>query len=421
MATHRAEPEHPAGDLLAVALATVALTAGGLRALRRPRKAGAPVAGPREPAQAQAPASLPDHPYGVPVAASSEDARSARALAGVREDRARPSPAGVGVGVPGPGSSSAGASSSPATAASGRGGGVMGRLRVYGDRWPVLGRALDVQERYSALHGNNLAGSVTLQAFLSLFPLVLLAVAVVGFFAKNADVAGSIIRNLGLTGDAARAVRDAVAASEHSRRAASVVGLVGLFWSGLGLVGALQYAYNQVWQVKERGLRDKAVGAAWLAGAAVLFVAGTVLTTALNWLPGAFAPLGIAIALAVDIALWAWTAKLLPNREVPWRAVLPGAVLGGVGLEVLKVVGAFYVPRLVASSSQLYGSLGVVFAILAWLFFFGRLIVYSATLNVVLWERRTGTVRVVAEVPNVDGADPGDAATRLGRLERTPA
>ena len=40
---------------------------------------------------------------------------------------------------------------------------------------------------------------------------------------------------------------------------------------------------------------------------------------------------------------------------------------GAIGLEVLKLVGTVYVPRAVASSSALYGSLGVVFAILAWL------------------------------------------------------
>lgn len=365
------------------------MAAGGLKALRR--------RGRRAPIDLRVP---PAASAGAPVFDDPDDARRARERAGVHEHAAERD-------------DDRGSRKPP--------GGIKARLRVYGDRWPALGTALDVQERYSALHGNNLAGSVTLQAFLSLFPLILLAVAVVGFFARNADVAGSIIRDLGLSGDAARAVRDAVRVSEHSRKAASLIGLAGLLWSGLGLVDALQYAYNQAWQVKQRGIKDKAVGVAWLAGAGVLFVLASASTAALRWLPGVFAPLAFVIALTVDVAVWAWTAKLLPNRDVPWRAVMPGAILGGVGLEALKALGAFYVPRLVASSSQLYGSLGVVFAIIAWLFFFGRLIVYSATLNVVLWERKTGTVPVVTEVPNVDGADPGDTATRLGRLERTPA
>jgi uncharacterized BrkB/YihY/UPF0761 family membrane protein len=81
---------------------------------------------------------------------------------------------------------------------------------------------------------------------------------------------------------------------------------------------------------------------------------------------------------------------------------------------VLKVLGGIYVPRAVASSSALYGSLGVVFAILAWLFFFARLVLYSSILNVVLWERSHGTVTIELDVPNIPGRDMKVEGTRSG-------
>ena len=62
----------------------------------------------------------------------------------------------------------------------------------------------------------------------------------------------------------------------------------------------------------------------------------------------------------------------------PARAVAsapPGAIVGAVGLEVLKVAGAYVVPLLVAKSSALYGTIGVVFALIAWLWVLGRLVV----------------------------------------------
>lgn len=303
--------------------------------------------------------------------------------------------------------------------AGGKGSGLRARIDALGRRVPALGKALDVHRRFSELRGNNLAAAVTFQAFVSLFPLLLVIVAVVGFISANSstDVAARVVGELGLTGDAARAVRDAVSAAEGSRRAASVVGLAGLLWSGLGLVNALQFAYNQVWQVEERGIRDKAVGIAWLMGAALILVAGSAITTGLRWLPGVLAPLGIVVALGINFALWLWTAKVLPNRDVGWRALIPGALLGALGLEALKVLGAYYVPRAVESSSQLYGSLGVVFAVLAWLLFFGRLLVYSAVLNVVLFEGRRGTVRTLIEVPASPGTRP-DETTRSGRVSK---
>jgi membrane protein len=279
--------------------------------------------------------------------------------------------------------------------------GIKARLDTLGRRFRPLGVGLEMNERFGELNGNYLAGAITLQAFLSLFPLLLVTLAVVGFVAagSHTDVAGSIIGRLGLTGDAAQAVVDGLEAARRSRKGAGVVGFVGLLWSGLALVGALQYAYDQVWQVQARGVKDRALGAAWLLGAAVLFLTSAVVTTVLGFLPGFLWPVGIAVGLATNVALWWWTAKILPNRDVGWRPLLPGAIVGGVGLEVLKLVGRFYVPHAVSSSSQVYGSIGVVFAILAWLFFFGRLVVYSATLNVVLWERARGTETAEIEIP----------------------
>ena len=296
--------------------------------------------------------------------------------------------------------------------------GIKAKILKMAERFPPLLRAIEVQERYGDLHGNNIAAAITFQAFVSLFPLLLVAVAVIGFIAGDGtNVAGRVIGELGLNGDAAQAVQDAVDSARESKKAASAVGLVSLFWSGLGLVNALQYGYNQVWQVEERGLKDKAVGIAWLAGAAVVFVGAAALTTVLRWLPGYFAPLAIVLALVVNFALWVWTSKILPNTRIPWKAVLPGALFAAIGLEILKAVGAFLVPRMVANSSQLYGTLGVVFALLAWLFFFGRLIIYSAVVNVILWEKDAGTVRVVTEVPVQPGASTGEQVSRMGRLE----
>jgi membrane protein len=283
-------------------------------------------------------------------------------------------------------------------------------------RLPFLKPVAAMQRRYGEVGGDQLAAAFTLQAFLSIFPLVLVALAVLGFVAagSHTDLAGRMVSNLGLKGESAKMLTDAVAAAERSRKAASIVGFLGLLWSGLGLVGALQHAYNGVWQVNERGIKDKLFGLFWLAGAAVLFVGGAAATTALRWLPGFLAPIGVLITFAVSFGLWLWTSRVLPNRIVPWRRLIPGALFGAVGLEILKAVGAYYVPKAVASSSQLYGSLGIIFALLAWLLLFGRLVVYSAVLNVTRYEEHEGTVRAVVEAPAVPGVRP--LASRSGRL-----
>ncbi|HVT78516.1 MAG TPA: YihY/virulence factor BrkB family protein [Acidimicrobiales bacterium] len=267
-------------------------------------------------------------------------------------------------------------------------------------RVPVLRTLMPIQDRYGELNGNNLAATVAFQTFLSLFPLLLVIVAVVGFFAsKDATVGTRIVGNLGLQGDAARIVNDAIGTAAKNPAATGPIGLVGLLWSGLGLVDSLQFAMDQVWQVEARGMKGKLFGLLWLTGAAVLFIGAAAITTVLNWLPGFITPFGVAVGLLVNLALWLWSFKVLPNRKLPWRALVPGAVVGALGMEILKFVGAFYLPRTIASSSALYGSIGVVFAVLAWLLVFSRLVIYATVINVVRWEKRVGTTTRTIEVP----------------------
>jgi len=281
---------------------------------------------------------------------------------------------------------------------------VKERLEGLGERWKWFATVLGVQKRYSELNGNYLASAVTLSAFLSLFPLLLFAIAILGFVAAgHTDLATHIVKNLGLQGDAAHGITSAVDTAQKSRKLASVVGVAGLLWSGLGLVAAFQYAINAAWQVTGRGWRDKLKGLMWLAGATLLFLTSFATSTVLHWLPAWLAPLGILAGLSVNFGLWLWTFKVLATRDVGWKALVPGAVVGALGFEILKFVGGYYVPRAVTSASALYGTLGVVFATLAWLLFFGRLVVYAAVVNVVRWEEDHGTVILEMEAPRVHG------------------
>jgi len=279
------------------------------------------------------------------------------------------------------------------------------------DRWRARFGWLDafmrVNERFGAVGGGPLAASIGLAGFLSLFPLLLVAIAVVGFISSgDTEFAGEVVRSLELQGRAAEVVTDALSAAEGSRQTASIVGLAGLLWAGLGVVGTLQHACNAVWQTRGRGLLDKVVALGWLAGASVLFLATTALGPLAGLVPGpAVVPL-VAGGLVISTALFTWTYTFLGNQSAPAAAHLPGAILVAVGFEVLKLVGGVYVPRAVSSSSALYGSIGVVFAVLAWLMLYARLIVYGAVVNVLRWEAERGTVTVDVQVPRMEGEVP---------------
>ena len=277
-------------------------------------------------------------------------------------------------------------------------------------RFAWLDTALSIQERFGAIGGGPLAASLALAGFLSLFPLLLVAIAVIGFLSSgDTGFAARLVEDMGLDGRASELVTDGISSAESSRRTASIVGFAGLLWSGLGVVGTLQAAVNAAWQTTGRGIRDKLVAMAWMAGAGLLFLASSAATPVLRLFPGPVVVLGTVLSLVVTIGVLLWAYSFLGNQPIPWRAHLGGAVLAGVGFEALKAIGAYYLPRMVSSSSALYGTLGVVFAVLAYLLLHARLFVYGAVVNVHRWEAEQGTVTVQVQVPRIDGEVPLEA------------
>jgi membrane protein len=261
-----------------------------------------------------------------------------------------------------------------------------------------------ISRRYVDLHGRATAAAITLYGFLALFAVAVLAIAVLGFLSTdNRHIARDLVDWLGVKGAAARTVTDAVSKARESRRLATVVGFFGLVWVGSGFAVAMANAYDTAWRVPQRPTRERLVGLLWLVGAGVLLAAGGFVTAGLGALPAALAPFVLVAGLAVNTLLWLWTAWILPNRRVPWRALLPGALVGAVGLEVLKIVGGYVVPQLVAGSSALYGTLGVVFALLSWLLVFGRLVVIVTFIEVLAWERGHGTDEMMVSGPALMG------------------
>lgn len=280
-------------------------------------------------------------------------------------------------------------------------------LDRWRERYAWLDHLLSFNERFAAIGGGPLSSSIGLAGFLSLFPLLLVLIAVVGFVSSGStDFASRLIDDLGLQGRAAEVVTDAITAAEGTKRTATIIGIVGLIWSGLGVVGTLQAACNAAWQTSGRGLLDRAVAVGWLVGAGGLFLLSLALGPIVGLVPGQVAIAAVVSGAALTVLLFLWTFSFLGNQRIPWRAHLPGAVLVAVGFEILKAVGTVLIPRMVASASALYGVIGVVFAVLAWLLLYARLIVYGLVLNVMRWEAKRGTLTVEIEVPRLGGDVP---------------
>jgi len=271
----------------------------------------------------------------------------------------------------------------------------------------VVATALATHQRVNEIGGGFLASAVTLTVFLSLFPVLLLALSVIGFVSSgDHDLGARLIGQFGLTGDAAEVLLEGLASAEEHKASSSVLGVLGFVWAAVGVVGAIQHVCDRAWQVSGRGIRDKLVALLWLLGSLVVLAAAIAAGGLVPGLPGWLAPVEALVGVALGVGFFLWTFRVLTAKPLPLRTHLPGALLGAVGLHLLTRLGGFLVGRQIESGSALYGSIAVVFALLAYLLLFGRLLVYAVALNVVRHEREHGVVHVEVAAPRFEGEVP---------------
>lgn len=286
---------------------------------------------------------------------------------------------------------------------------------------PYVVTALAVKERLRQVRASQLVASIALRAFYSIFPLLLVGIAVLGFLARNnADLPADVVRRMKLTGDMERIVRDSIGSAKSTAGIAGVIGILTALWSGLNVVTAIAAASDAVWQVPERGIKDKLRGVPWLLGFVVLGAVSAAATFIAQKLGIPFLDLflGFALGIIAGALVFLWTHMVFTNARLPIRAHLTGAVIGGAGFALFQLFGARLTAQL-TKSSEIYKTVGAVFGFLTLLSIFAWMHVLSAVVNVVLWEHRHGTHQVSIAVPALPASTWG-VVERGGQRAKPP-
>ncbi|GAA1115853.1 YihY/virulence factor BrkB family protein [Nocardiopsis metallicus] len=263
-------------------------------------------------------------------------------------------------------------------------------------RRPFFDHLVRAGERYSDRNGTQLAGAVTYFAFLSFFPLLALAFAVVGFLAaRQVELTAYLEEALDevLPGLSQQLPMDQIA---DARVGASVLGLLGLLYAGLNSVAALREALHTIWlkslrqgpNLVLRKLVDLVVMIG--LGTALLFTVAftSVMQTATVWLLSlvglegslvanlSLRALALVIAIAVNMCLFLLVFALLSGAGRPTGMMWKGALLGAVGFEVLKNLAA----QLLAGTltNPVYASFAVLVGLLVWINLVMRVVMFSA-------------------------------------------
>ncbi|HWX95535.1 MAG TPA: YihY/virulence factor BrkB family protein [Solirubrobacteraceae bacterium] len=253
-----------------------------------------------------------------------------------------------------------------------------------------------VIKKFSDDQAGQLAGLIAYYAFVSLFPLLLVFVTVLGFILQNDPAQRERILN-GALGQIPL-IRDQL--KLHSLKgspAALAIGIVGSLLAGMGITNAAQTALNRIWHVpfkhRPNFLLARLRGLLLLAILGTMFIISSVAAGFVGAAGhGALAVLaGIVVALAFNLATFLLAFKLLTAAELDWRDLLPGAIIAAVFWQLLQLLGGYYIEHLLKRTTPLYGVFALVLGLLAWLFLGAQLTIFGAEVNVVrarrLWPR----------------------------------
>ena len=295
---------------------------------------------------------------------------------------------------------------SPTAEAEGR---VMGRARaaldaavarVYGsletNRFTRL--PWSVVQTFSRADGALLSGSMAYYTFLSILPLLLVA----GFIA--ATLSDSSIQIRGALASAIERIAPALEGPQilsqliGARVGFGVLGLLSVAYAGSGFIGALTAALNRMWRVEagRNPLSQKLLNLGFVALLSVVLVGSAGATLWVSYLAEAAFGAGATGAVRVIelvgaplsmFVLLLLLYRMLPARQISWASQIPGAIVGTVGIELLKRAFAFWAAHSTGIGA-LPRSLFSVVILLIWFGFFAQVVLYGAALNVVLAERQ---------------------------------
>jgi len=268
----------------------------------------------------------------------------------------------------------------------------------------VVARAGLISRRYSLDDVGTHAGSLTYATLLSIPPLLVFSTAILGFFLEGSPSAQkAVIDGLAslvphpLQNAATTVLEQQLSAAISGKVSFGIVGLLGLLWSASGFAARIRHALGQIFGTARTGLLTGRLAGSIVGLLVVVSLLGlAVLSGVETWLAGA-RPEGIATRTGLEVAVivgsfaffLVFYRVLTPGRGPGLLGHIPGAVVFIAGWQILILVGGYYFSRVIVKSSALYGTLGVLFGVFAFLYATAWLFLLGAECSALLWEART--------------------------------
>ncbi len=244
-----------------------------------------------------------------------------------------------------------------------------------------------------------LAAALAYYTVFSLAPLLLIAIAIAGFFFGEEAARGEIIGQIqGLFGrEGAQAIQAMIQNANRPGSGgtiATIIGVVVLLFGASGVFGQLQVALNTIWEVKPKPgnsiksfLQSRFLSFAMVLVIGFLLLVSLVLSAVLaavsyyfgNLVPG-FVIVGhiinFIISFGVVTVLIAAIYKFLPDVDIPWKNLWVGAGVTALLFNLGKFLLGLYLGN--SSVGSAYGAAGSLVVVLIWVFYSAQILLFGA-------------------------------------------
>jgi membrane protein len=261
----------------------------------------------------------------------------------------------------------------------------------------VIGFGFGVVKKYGDDQGGRQAALITYYGFLSLFPLLLLAVTILSrILVHDPHLRQRMID--AVVPEALHSTVDHSLTTLPSGGIALAVGLVGLLFAGTGVVFSAYQTVNDIATVPYRSRFGFVPRYLRVFGMLALLFVGTVsvgaLTVGATALPNVAGVSKIAAVAGSAVVIFVVLlvgAKLFLGRRAGFADTWPAAFPGAVAIALVLAIGGPLLARFVKRSGPIYGSFATVAGMFALLYLVSQALVYSAEIAAVrrarLWPR----------------------------------
>jgi len=267
------------------------------------------------------------------------------------------------------------------------------RLRELG------GLMADCFKDWSRHRASSKGAALALYMVFSLAPMLILVIAMAGFFFGEAAVRSELFEQVrGLMGERGAEVIQTVLASAHESNSGWIAALLSisvLIFSATTAFTELKASLDELWEVKSQkgAIKDmvhsRMVSFGLVLVLAVFLLLSLTLTAALGaarhyygdlWNYSMFATVAgwitSLLSFSLVTALFAVVFKLLPGLRISWLDVIPGAIVTAGLFLVGKWGIGLYLSHGGAVSA--YGAAGSLIALLLWIYYSAQIFFFGA-------------------------------------------